>query len=249
MQIAHRCQATTGDTTSPPQSEGNQPESGPTPREAAAPPLKPKQVAHYCRMCGSKLEVVVPQGDSVYRHVCSSCTYVDYQNPKMVVGCIVEHQGKVLLCRRGIPPQQGLWTVPAGFMEMGESTAEGASRETMEEAGAAVEVLGPYCHFDIPGISQAYILFRARLAPPYTFAAQLPESLEARLFAPEEIPFDQLAFSSVSIALRHYLEDLRQGHFHLHHGAILKAPGSGPNDAGSFSLQHHFAIPTTLAVQ
>ena len=80
---------------------------------------------------------------------------MDYQNPKLVVGAIVEHEGKVLLCRRGIEPQRGKWTVPAGFMEMGETTAQGAARETMEEAAAAVDIQSPFVHFDIPGISQA----------------------------------------------------------------------------------------------
>lgn len=130
------------------------------------------------------------------------CSFVDYQNPRLVVGVIVLHDGKVLLCRRGIEPQRGLWTVPAGYLECGESSAEGAARECLEEAGAHVEIDGPFCHYDIPAISQAYLLFRGRLAAPFTFAAQLPESLEARLFAPDQIPFDQLAFSSVSIALK-----------------------------------------------
>lgn len=110
----------------------------------------------------------------------------------MVVGAIVEHEGKILLCRRGIQPQRGLWTVPAGFLELGESTAAGAARETMEEAAAAVDILAPYVHFDIVGIGQAYLLFRAKLAAPFTFAAVEPETLETALFAPDEIPFDEV---------------------------------------------------------
>ncbi|GAB4817915.1 hypothetical protein N2152v2_004961 [Parachlorella kessleri] len=184
-------------------------------------PPKPKQVANFCRQCGGRMA--------------------------LVVGCLVEHEGRVLLCRRGIEPQQGLWTIPAGFMEEKESSAEGAARETWEEARAKVDILGPFCHFDIPSISQAYILFRARLAAPYTFAAQLPESLDARLFAPHEIPFSELAFSSVAFALRHYLEDLESGSCTIHHGVIVKQPGSGPNTPGSFDLTDHFAIPTSLA--
>ncbi|PSC68287.1 Nudix hydrolase chloroplastic [Micractinium conductrix] len=164
----------------------------------------------------------------------------------MVVGAIVEHEGNILLCRRGIEPQRGLWTVPAGYLECGESTAAGAARETWEEAGARVDLDAPYVHFDIPGISQAYILFRGRLAAPHTYAAQLPESLEAALFAPEDIPWGELAFSSVSIALRSYVADLAAGTFSVHHGVIVKRPGSGPNEPGSFLLEGHYALPTTL---
>lgn len=117
----------------------------------------------------------------------------------------------------------------------------------MEEAGAVVDIQAPYCTFDIPGISQVYVLFRGRLAAPYTFAAQQPESLEAQLFAPEDLPWEEMAFSSVSIALSSYVADLASGAFRVHHGVIVKRPGSGPNDPGSFSLENHFALPTTLS--
>jgi ADP-ribose/FAD diphosphatase len=115
-------------------------------------------------------------------------------------------------------------------------------RETWEEAAARVEIISPYTHLDIPVIGQAYILFRARLAPPYTFCSG-PESLEVELFDPADIPFDRLAFSSVAITLRQYLADRESGTWHVHHGVIVKAPGSAPNDPTSFSLQDHFAIP------
>ncbi|KAG2447835.1 hypothetical protein HYH02_007291 [Chlamydomonas schloesseri] len=197
--------------------------------------------SNYCRVCGSPLKLSKPDGEREWRHVCPSCGYVDYHNPKLVVGCIVEHEGKILLCRRAIEPCRGLWTLPAGFMELNESTAAGAARETWEEANAAVKVLAPYAHWDIPVIGQAYILFRAALAPPYTFSAGT-ESLEVALFAPESIPFDQLAFSSVSITLRLYLEDLRAGSFRVHHGVIDKRPGSQPNDPGAFALRDHMAL-------
>ncbi|EFN59419.1 hypothetical protein CHLNCDRAFT_18991, partial [Chlorella variabilis] len=208
----------------------------------------------YCRMCGGPMELALPEGDGQWRHVCQRCSYVDYQNPRLVVGCIVQHEGRILLCRRGIEPQRGLWTphpapslaAPAGYLECGESSAAGAARETLEEAGARVDIQGPFCHYDIPGISQIYVLFRGRLAPPFTYAAQQPESLEAALFAPEEIPWDQLAFSSVSIALRSYLADQASGRFAVHHGVIQKRKGSGPNEPGSFQLVDHFALPTTV---
>jgi ADP-ribose/FAD diphosphatase len=183
------------------------------------------------------MELIIPDGDERERSVCPSCSYTDYYNPRLVVGAIVEHEGKVLLCRRGIEPQRGLWTVPAGFLELGESTAEGAARETLEEAGARIEIMAPYAMYDIVGIGQSYVLFRARLAPPYVFAAQLPESLDARLFSPCEIPWDQLAFSSVAMALRSYAADTSSGAFGFRHGKIIKRPGAGPNEAGSFSLE------------
>ncbi|EFJ46901.1 hypothetical protein VOLCADRAFT_44814, partial [Volvox carteri f. nagariensis] len=186
--------------------------------------------------CGGRLSVSKPTGDKEWRHVCGSCGYVDYLNPKMVVGCVVEHQGKLLLCRRAIEPCRGLWTLPAGFMELNESTVGGAVRETWEEAHAAV--IAPYAHWDIPNIGQAYILFRAQLAPPYTYSSG-PESLEVALFAPDDIPFDQIAFSSVAVTLRLYCEDLRTGAFRVHHGVIDKRPGSLPNDPGTFQLRDH----------
>jgi ADP-ribose/FAD diphosphatase len=163
----------------------------------------------------------------------------------MVVGAIVEHEGKIMLCRRGIQPQKGLWTVPAGFLEIGESTAAGAVRETLEESGAKIEIVAPYAHYDIVGIGQAYLLFRAHLLPPYTAfqeANLAPESLEVRLFSEDEIPFAEIAFSSVSIALKSYLEDREKGEFKFRHGSIIKEPGSGPNDPGTFKLTDLYTV-------
>lgn len=187
------------------------------------------------------MEEKIPQGETHQRHVCTSCGYVDYFNPKMVVGCIVEHEGKILLCRRAIEPCKGLWTLPAGFMELHESSAQGAVRETLEEANAHVEIISPYSHLDIPLIGQAYIMFRARLVAPFTFSAG-QESLETRLFDPQDIPFDQIAFSSISITLRKYVADLHQGRFSFHHGVVDKVPGSKPNDPKGFSLRDDFIV-------
>ncbi|GIL56244.1 hypothetical protein Vafri_11679 [Volvox africanus] len=217
-------------------------------RMAEPPPWMQKIKANFCRVCGGRLAVSKPSGDKEWRHVCSNCGYVDYHNPKMVVGCVVEHQGKILLCRRAIEPCRGLWTLPAGFMELNESTAAGAARETWEEANAVVQVVAPYAHWDIPLIGQAYILFRAKLAPPYTFSSG-PESLEVALFAPEDIPFREIAFSSVAVTLRLYCEDMRSGAFRLHHGVIEKRPGSLPNDPGAFQLRDHVALDVTSATE
>jgi len=200
------------------------------------------EVSNFCRKCGSVMELIIPEGDSRTRSVCPVCRYHDYFNPKMVVGAIIEHEGKILLCRRGIMPQRNLWTIPAGFLEVGESTAAGAARETLEEADAKIEIIAPYVHYDIVGIGQAYLLFRAKLLSPFTFAAMPPESLDAALFAPENIPFDEIAFSSVSIALKSYLEDRKKGDFKFRHGSIIKEAGSGPNEPGTFKLTELYTV-------
>lgn len=200
-----------------------------------------KTNSNFCRLCGAPMALVVPAGDGEERHVCSSCGYIDYFNPKMVVGCIVEHEGKILLCRRGIEPRIGAWTLPAGFMELNESSEEGAVRETREEANAHVQVTAPYAHWDIPVIGQAYIIFRAKLVEPYTFSPGV-ETLETALFDPSDIPYEELAFSSVSITLQYYVQDLRSGTFRVHHGVIDKRPGSAPNDKSSFEVKNHMAF-------
>lgn len=211
-------------------------------------PQKPEKTRHqFCRMCGTKMELAIPQGEASWRHMCGNCGYIDYFNPKMVVGCIVEHEGKILLCKRAIDPCKGKWTLPAGYMELKESSAEGAARETWEEANCQVEILAPYSHFDIPIIGQAYILFRAKLAAPFTFSPGV-ETLETTFFQPDDIPFDQIAFSSISLALQYYVEDMQQGQYRIHHGVVSKQPGSGPNEAGRFQLQDHFAVKTQLPV-
>ncbi|GFR50938.1 hypothetical protein Agub_g13258 [Astrephomene gubernaculifera] len=203
-----------------------------------------KVKANFCRVCGGSLTLRRPSGEREWRHVCGACGYVDYLNPKMVVGCCVEHRGKLLLCRRAIEPSRGLWTLPAGFMELNESTAAGAARETREEANAEVQVIAPYAHWDIPIIGQTYIIFRAQLAPPYSFSSG-PESLEVALFEPDAIPWSQLAFSSVAITLRLFCEDMRAGAFRMHHGVIAKRPGSAPNELGAFELRDHMAMRVT----
>lgn len=165
---------------------------------ADAPPM---QTIRFCTQCGSGVSLERAEEDGRWRHVCGTCRHVHYLNPLMVVGCLVEHEGSVLLCRRGIEPQVGLWTLPAGFMELGEGSAEGAARETAEEAGAAIEDLVPYAHFDIPAIGQSYHLFRARLSPPFTFRAVAPESLDVQLFHGDQIPWDEVReFNVVALA-------------------------------------------------
>ena len=168
----------------------------------------------YCNRCGSDVAFLVPAGDSLARHVCNACGYIHYENPRLVVGCVAEWADKILLCRRAIEPQLGFWTLPAGFMENGETTAEGATRETLEEAGARIIVDAPFAMINISHINQVHLFYRGRMASP-DFAAG-DESLEVKLFRAEDLPWADLAFRSVTICLERYLADRAAGHYGFH---------------------------------
>jgi ADP-ribose pyrophosphatase YjhB (NUDIX family) len=172
----------------------------------------------YCSQCGEEVTLRTPSGDNHLRHVCTSCGTVHYQNPKIVVGCIPEWEDKILLCRRAIEPRYGLWTLPAGFMENGETTAEGAARETWEEAGARIEMGPLYTLFNLPHIDQVYFMFRARMLD-LDFQPGI-ETIEARLFSEQEIPWDQLAFRTIKATLELYFRDRANGNFDFHFGDI-----------------------------
>ncbi|MEW8041249.1 MAG: NUDIX hydrolase [Candidatus Thiodiazotropha endolucinida] len=178
----------------------------------------------YCSHCGAEVEVRVPEGDNRPRHVCIICSTVHYQNPKIVVGCIPVWEQQILLCRRAIEPRYGLWTVPAGFMENGETSQQGAARETLEEACAQVEVEGLYTLFNLPHINQVYLLFRSRLLD-LDFAAG-EESLEVKLFDEQEIPWEKLAFPVIKESLKLYYADRESGKYPLRSGTIIRAAGS-----------------------
>jgi ADP-ribose pyrophosphatase YjhB (NUDIX family) len=165
----------------------------------------------FCSLCGAMVVLRVPEGDQHPRHVCTVCGNIHYQNPKLVVGTLPVWENKVLLCRRAIEPRRGYWTLPSGFMEIGESTSEGALRETQEEACARVELIGLYTLINIPHISQVHLLYHARLLN-LDFAPG-EESLETRLFDEQNIPWSELAFRSVSVSLRHYFSDRTLGLF------------------------------------
>ena len=173
---------------------------------------------NFCSACGNRVDFRVPDGDTLPRHVCAACGTIHYDNPRIIVGCVPEWEDRILLCRRAIEPRYGLWTVPAGFMENGETTAQGAQRETLEEANARVEILGLYALFNIPHINQVYMLFRARLLDLDFFAGA--ETLEARLFAETEVPWDEIAFVTVRRTLNHYFADRRTGEFRFHMGTV-----------------------------
>jgi ADP-ribose pyrophosphatase YjhB (NUDIX family) len=176
----------------------------------------------FCSNCSAPVTVRVPPGDTLPRHVCDNCHTIHYQNPRMVVGCIPEWGDRILLCRRGIEPRHGLWTVPAGYMENGETTYQGAIRETLEEANARVEIGMLYALYNIPHIDQVYILFRARLLDADVKPGA--ETLEVKLFAEQEIPWEAIAFASVRNTLQHYYSDRRNGQYQFHLGTI--EPGS-----------------------
>ena len=170
---------------------------------------------NYCSHCGSgRIELRIPEGDTLSRHVCAQCGTIHYQNPKVVVGCLPEWQGRVLLCKRAIEPRYGLWTLPAGFMELGETVAEGAVRETIEEAGARIELEGLYAVLNVVRVGQVHLFYRARLLD--TDFAPGPETIEAQLFSEERVPWDQIAFRTVRETLRRYFDDRRRGIFGLH---------------------------------
>lgn len=176
----------------------------------------------HCSACGHKVSLVIPPGDNRERFCCGSCNTVHYQNPNMVLGTVTAWEDKVLLCRRAIEPRYGFWTLPAGFMENGETTGEGAERETAEEAGARIE-LGPlYSVLDVPHVHQVHLFFRARLIDPNFEPG--PESLEAKLFSEADIPWGDIAFRTVEQTLRWYFEDCRRGQFDLRTGAIRYQP-------------------------
>jgi ADP-ribose pyrophosphatase YjhB (NUDIX family) len=166
----------------------------------------------FCSACGSdRVGRRVPQGDNVPRFVCDACGAVHYQNPKVVVGCLPEWEGRVLLCRRAIEPRYGLWTLPAGFLENNETIQAGALRETEEEARARVELGALYTMISLPQISQLYVIFRARLLD-LDFAPG-PESLEVRLFDEHEVPWEEVAFRTIGRTLRNWFLDRKLGAF------------------------------------
>ena len=142
----------------------------------------------------------VPEGDTLERAVCAQCGFVDYQNPRIVTGSVVVHEGRVLLCRRAIEPRHGFWTLPAGYMELGETVAEAAIREAWEEAEARIVLDGILACYSISRIGQVQIIHRARFDGPAHFAAGA-ETLDARLFAWSDIPWNDIAFPSVRWAL------------------------------------------------
>lgn len=177
---------------------------------------------NYCSHCGARVRLGIPPGEHMPRHLCDACGTIHYENPKLVVGCIAEWQDQILLCRRAIEPRLGLWTLPAGFMENAETTAQAALRETLEEANARVEIDALYTLFNVPHISQVHLFFRARLLDLNFCPGS--ESLEVALFREEEIPWHEVAFASVRETMKRYFSDRKSGNYSFHMGDILPPP-------------------------
>lgn len=160
---------------------------------------------NYCSHCGSQqLVFEIPEGDNRARFICKNCHTIHYQNPRMVVGCLPVFEDKILMCRRAIEPRYGLWNLPAGYLENGETVEEGALRETWEEARAEVELRRLHCLYNLPHVHQVYLHFLAYMEKANFEAG--PESLEVKLFTPEELPWGDIAFSSSKFAIEKYLE-------------------------------------------
>jgi ADP-ribose pyrophosphatase YjhB (NUDIX family) len=177
----------------------------------------------YCPNCAATLTLKIPADDARLRHVCESCGAIHYQNPRNVVGSIPVYGEQVLLCRRAIEPRHGFWTLPAGFMELGESTSHGAARETLEEAGAHVEIGPLYSLLNVPHAEQVHLFYLAKMPTP-TFAAG-EESLEVALFHESEIPWSELAFPTVKQTLEWFFADraagVLNGEFHVRSRDVL----------------------------
>ena len=168
----------------------------------------------YCNQCGSPTAIKIPHGDNLPRALCEVCGYIQYENPRVIVGCIPEWKDKILLCKRAIEPRLGYWTLPAGFLENNETTQEGALRETLEEANAEAAVIEAFSLIDIPHINQIYLLYRAQLANA-SFSPTF-ESSEVALFDEATLPWDQIAFAAIKQSLERYFDNKRNGSFSLH---------------------------------
>ena len=174
----------------------------------------------HCKDCGTAVAYRIPDdGDTKYRAVCPACHTIHYENPLNVVGTVPYWGEQVLLCKRSIEPRLGKWTLPAGFMEMNETVAEGAARETLEEAGAQFEMEGFFSLLNVARVGQVHIFYRARLLSD-KFNPGF-ETLEARLFREDEIPWDEIAFKTIRETLKYYFADRRSGHFSIHVGDIV----------------------------
>ena len=175
----------------------------------------------FCSNCGHAVNILIPAGDTLPRAVCSHCGTVHYENPRVVVGCVPEWQGQILLCRRAIEPRRGFWTAPAGFLEIGESLHAAAVRETAEEALADVEIGSLLSVVNVLRAAQVHVMFRARLRTAQHGAGV--ESLETGLFDEADIPWPDIAFASVRFALESYFLDRREQRERMHFHDIERA--------------------------
>ncbi len=179
--------------------------------------FQPRRIQH-CRVCGSTVTYRVPADDNRDRAICDTCGEIHYENPINVVGTLPVWGDQVLLCRRNIEPRKGYWTLPAGFLELGESTSEGAMRETDEEAGARIELGELFTILNVVRAGQVHLFYLARMID--TTLAPGPETIEAQLFSESDIPWPEIAFRTVRTTLEHFFADRRAGRFQVHAGDI-----------------------------
>jgi ADP-ribose pyrophosphatase YjhB (NUDIX family) len=174
----------------------------------------------HCRNCGVAVVYRIPDdGDTKERAICPACATIHYENPLNVVGTVPYWGDKILLCKRNIEPRFGKWTLPAGFLELGETTAQGAARETHEEAGAQIELEGLFTIINVARVGQVHMFYRARLLSDQFDPGF--ETIEAQLYAEDEIPWDEIAFRTVKETLEHFFADRRRGQFHIHDVDII----------------------------
>lgn len=183
------------------------------------------RLQRFCGQCATPITRRLLEGDNRERDVCEACGAVHYQNPRLVVGTLPIWNDKILLCLRAIEPRANTWTLPAGFMELGETIGQGAERETQEEAGAQITLGKLYTVVDIPHVDQVHVYFLAHATSPDLDPG--PETLEARWYSIDEIPWDNLSFRSVSTTLKHYLRERETGHFDTHHYSLFAANRPG----------------------
>ncbi|MGH8669321.1 MAG: NUDIX hydrolase [Burkholderiales bacterium] len=174
----------------------------------------------FCSLCAAPLVRRVPPGDSLPRWVCDQCGVIHYRNPLLVVGSVPEYEEKILLCRRAIEPRYGYWTLPAGFMENGETAGQAALRETLEEAGARIELVEPFSMISVPYVNQVHLFYRARLLDLEFRPGE--ESLEVALYEEARIPWKEIAFRTVAATLRHWFADRGRGAFGFHAEDIIE---------------------------
>ncbi|MDM3872163.1 NUDIX hydrolase [Porticoccus sp. W117] len=190
---------------------------------------------NYCSNCGQPVSLAIPEDDDRERHICRHCDTIHYQNPRIITGCLPiyddGHEPRVLLCKRAIEPRYGKWTLPAGFMENGETAEQGAARECWEEARAKVSIGDLYNMTSIPNVNQVHLFFMATLDKP-EFASG-PESLEVELLKEADIPWDEISFTAVKVTLQNYFRDRANGQFPLRSG------WAGPNEWGEWHWNKH----------
>ncbi len=172
--------------------------------------MSPANLMKFCSACGHPVEFRIPPGDQLPRHVCDHCGTIHYHNPRIIAGCVPEAaDGRILMCRRAIEPRLGFWTFPAGFLELGETSAQGAARETLEESQAEVEIDDLFAVIAVPYVSQVYMLHRGRMKSGHH--GTTPESSETQLMREEEIPWEEVAFPTIYHGLKFFFEDRARG--------------------------------------